>query len=144
MTAKEFESGKYADSATKTPKKKSSDNVVEVELIIDEEPMPRVRPMDSRSHSGETSNHAKPWNPQHRTSRSTEKFHDASTVGAGGYSSVRNTGCSSYSRPYVYSGPNKQHATQQPKVYRQDQVIEQPSQPRRKRRLVRCAPNKFF
>ena len=163
MTEKEFESGKNDETsrnketnnsepkAVSASSKQSSDNVVDVELIVDEEPVPRVRMLDSATIPRVTPV-GSPTRPNYATQRdhqqqqpnpSTRKVSlDPSPV-LPNYSGRRMV-YSSTTRPPTSVSQNHQRDPRQPRVYPQSQAIDQPPRPRRKRRLVRIGPDKIL
>ena len=163
VTEKEFESGKNDETsrnketnnsepkAVSASSKQSSDNVVDVELIVDEEPVPRVRMLDSATIPRVTPV-GSPTRPNYATQRdhqqqqpnpSTRKVSlDPSPV-LPNYSGRRMV-YSSTTRPPTSVSQNHQRDPRQPRVYPQSQAIDQPPRPRRKRRLVRIGPDKIL
>jgi hypothetical protein len=160
VTAKEFESGKTEDKngdnitnngtsqmVTKN-RKKSSDNLVEVELIVGEAPIPRVRPRDSGSiprvtpfDSPTSPNYANPRSGQRQ--RPQKVSLDASP--AQPRLSDRLTAYKRYTRPPAQSSQDyQQRDPSEPRLYRQDQVINQAPGRQRKKRYVRVGPDKIL
>ena len=162
MTAKEFESGKTEDKngdnnatnngtsqiATKKKKnKESSDNVVEVELIIDEVPIPRVRPRDSGSIPRVTPFDT-PSRPHYGNARNSGQRQRSQKVSLDASPSKprlsdRISAYKRYTRPSAQSSRDdyQQRNPNEPRVYRQDQVINQAPGHQRKKRYVRIGPD---
>jgi len=160
MTAKEFESGKTEDKndddnvanngtsqmATKNTKE-SSDNVVEVELIIDKVPIPRVRQRDSGSIPRVTPFDS-PTSPNYRNVRSSGQRQRPQKVSldaspAKPRLSDRISAYKRYTRPSAQSSQDdyQQRNPSEPRVYRQDQVINQAPGHQRKKRYVGIGPD---
>lgn len=156
MTATEFNLGNELkknddnDAAMPTTNpKQSTNNVVEVELIVDKTPIPKVRMLDSESipritaaFGGQSTKYAKPRNRQ-QAPRNAQKVSLESSVKHTGFRDQAPT-----SRPRSYASRDQVPG---PRVYgNQDQVIGQMigplSPPRKKRRLARLqvGPDKIL
>lgn len=147
VTAQEFESGKTIDNVTNNNgrraenRKESSDNVVEVELIMDDEPIPRVTPIGTTPPKPNYSQQ------QYRSSnRGGQRVSYDVTPERSVYSGRDDNAHSSYTRPWVYGGSrdHQQRTPSGPRLYSQDQAIGQPPKPRRRRRLVRVGPDEIL
>mmetsp|Transcript_16293 Transcript_16293/g.37704 ORF Transcript_16293/g.37704 Transcript_16293/m.37704 type:complete len:271 (-) Transcript_16293:101-913(-) len=166
MTEKEFESEKNNEinrnnvtntsnnetKAATVSSKHSSDNVVEIEVIVGKEPIPRVRMLGSETIS-RVAPFDSPTRPDYATQRNlqqrqqpnsrTQKVSlDPSPVLPNYYG--RRMAYTSTSRRPTSGSPNQQRDPSQPRVYPQSQTIDQATRPRRKRRLVRVGPDKIL
>mmetsp|Transcript_106026 Transcript_106026/g.216219 ORF Transcript_106026/g.216219 Transcript_106026/m.216219 type:complete len:250 (+) Transcript_106026:171-920(+) len=137
MTAKEFELGKREDKSddirtsevgTSDPTQSSPDNVVEAELV---ESLPRVRMLDSQSIPRVMAFDRTSTSPNYGGSQQPQIPRRVS-LGA-------TPAISRYPSPYTAARPRAyaSQAADEPRVYRQDQLIGEPPKTQRKRRLVR-------
>jgi len=156
MTSKEFEEKKNSNATknreietTATAKSEgSSENVVEVELIVDEESFPKVRTLDSRSiprvtpfGSPTSSNYDR---HRQRQARRTQKVSLDAFPARPRYSSRDMAYDIARRQTPAYVSRDPQGSPDQPRVCRQDQANVPPPQPRRKRRLVRVGPDRIL
>lgn len=155
MTAKEFESnvtnnGSRTEVRT-TNLKESSDSITEVELMVGEEFIPRVRTLDSDSiprmtpfGSPTSTSYAKSRNRQRQRPNSSIQKVSLEASPSRARNSGRDTAYTS-TRPPAYGSQDQQQApSSEQRIYRQDQVITQSPRSRRKRRLVGIGPDKIL